>query len=103
MGKRLAGKMTHHLNIKLDEQTYSRLEQKANSKGVFLSEAVRDCINGSHNEFANDLRVLQLDMKEVRLLLLDILPQLATKKEAQSNFDAVGRILEVLLQKHKHN
>lgn len=99
MGKRLAGKMTRHLNIKLDEQTYSRLEQKANSKGVFLSEAVRDCINGNHSEFANDIRILHLDIKEIRLLLLDILPQLATKKEAQSNFDAVGKILEIMLQK----
>lgn len=99
MGKRMQGKMTRHLNIKLDEQTYGRLEQKANSKGVFLSEAVRECINGSHNEFANDLRVLHLEMKEVRLLLQDVLPQLATRKEAQTNFDAVGKILEVLLQK----
>jgi hypothetical protein len=103
MARKIPAKMTRHLNIKLDEQTFTRLEQNANSRGVFLSEAVRECINGNHNEFANDLRVLQLDMKEIRLLLQDILPQLATKKEAQGNFDAVGKILEVMLQKQTRN
>lgn len=103
MARKIPAKMTRHLNIKLDEQTFTRLEQNANSKGVFLSEAVRECINGNHNEFANDLRVLHLEMKEVRLLLQDVLPQLATRKEAQTNFDAIGKILEVLLQKQTRN
>jgi hypothetical protein len=98
---------TKFVGVKLDEQTFSRLEEQAQVKGYdHLSDALRDCINGVSGELENEVRSLRQDnkdirqeLKEIRLLLRDVLPQLMTKKETQDNFDAVGRILDVVLKK----
>jgi hypothetical protein len=89
----------NHVNIRLDDPTYSRMTEIAKDKDIPLAAAIRISLNRTPAELQNEIQSLRLEVKEMRLLQSEILPQLSTKLQADSGFATIASILEMIFKK----
>ena len=99
MKKSARKSLINHVNIRLDDPTHSRMVEISKDKNIPLAEAIRISLSRTPGELQNEIQSLKLEMKEVRFILKDVLPQLSTKKEADDSFMVIARMVEAILKK----
>ena len=93
--------MKNHINAKLDDKSFARIEAVSQANNISMSEALRSCINGVPDSVQDDIKALHLEnnairqeVRELTLLLRDFVPQLITRGEVIAENEAMAIVIK---------